>query len=140
MALQSKDKKGFTLVEVIVVLVILAILMAIAIPALTGYIGKAGDKASEAETKTVATAGQTAASDTSVPLDLNNGADVAAAIAELTGEPITYKTDGVAGTDKHVIKSITFSDDRRLTELVLLTNTGKTVTYDPDGDPVYTIE
>jgi prepilin-type N-terminal cleavage/methylation domain-containing protein len=40
-ALKPEDKKGFTLVEVIVVLVILAILMAIAVPSLTGYIDKA---------------------------------------------------------------------------------------------------
>jgi prepilin-type N-terminal cleavage/methylation domain-containing protein len=40
----GRDRKGFTLVEVIVVLVILAILAAIAIPALTGYIDKAKDK------------------------------------------------------------------------------------------------
>ena len=33
-----KDKKGFTLVELIVVLVILAILAALLVPALTGYI------------------------------------------------------------------------------------------------------
>lgn len=33
-----KDKKGFTLVELIVVLVILAILAALLIPTLTGYI------------------------------------------------------------------------------------------------------
>ncbi|MCR4902796.1 MAG: prepilin-type N-terminal cleavage/methylation domain-containing protein [Butyrivibrio sp.] len=36
-----KDKKGFTLVELIVVLVILAILMAVLIPALLGWIDKA---------------------------------------------------------------------------------------------------
>ena len=36
-----KDKKGFTLVELIVVLVILAILAALLVPALTGYIDKA---------------------------------------------------------------------------------------------------
>ena len=36
-----KEKKGFTLVELIVVLVILAILAALLIPALTGYIDKA---------------------------------------------------------------------------------------------------
>ena len=36
-----KNKKGFTLVELIVVLVILAILAALLIPALTGYIDKA---------------------------------------------------------------------------------------------------
>ena len=40
-----KDRKGFTLVELIVVLVILAILAALLIPALTGYIDKAnGEK------------------------------------------------------------------------------------------------
>ena len=36
-----KNKKGFTLVELIVVLVILAILAALLVPALTGYIDKA---------------------------------------------------------------------------------------------------
>jgi type IV pilus assembly protein PilA len=44
LALKAKDKKGFTLIEVIVVLVILAILAAIAIPALTGYIEKANQR------------------------------------------------------------------------------------------------
>jgi prepilin-type N-terminal cleavage/methylation domain-containing protein len=39
-----KNRKGFTLVEVIVVLVILAVLAAIAIPALTGYIDKANER------------------------------------------------------------------------------------------------
>ena len=36
-----KDKKGFTLVELIVVLVILAILAALLVPSLTGYINRA---------------------------------------------------------------------------------------------------
>ena len=39
-----KDKKGFTLVELIVVLVILAILAALLVPALTGYIDKANNE------------------------------------------------------------------------------------------------
>jgi prepilin-type N-terminal cleavage/methylation domain-containing protein len=37
----GKNKRGFTLIEVIVVIVIIAILAAIAVPALTGYIDKA---------------------------------------------------------------------------------------------------
>ena len=53
------NKKGFTLVEVIVVLVILAILIAIAVPALTGYIDKAAEKSAIADTKTIVTALQT---------------------------------------------------------------------------------
>ncbi|MBO4346477.1 MAG: prepilin-type N-terminal cleavage/methylation domain-containing protein [Lachnospiraceae bacterium] len=42
--LKSKNKKGFTLVELIVVLVILAILAAILIPALIGFIDRAREK------------------------------------------------------------------------------------------------
>ena len=44
-----KDRKGFTLVELIVVLVILAILAALLIPALTGYIDKANKEKAIAE-------------------------------------------------------------------------------------------
>lgn len=51
-----KNKKGFTLVEVIVVLVILAILAAISIPALTGYIDQANERAAISEAKTIHTA------------------------------------------------------------------------------------
>lgn len=39
------NKKGFTLVEIIVVLIIVAILAAVAIPVLTAYIDKAAEKA-----------------------------------------------------------------------------------------------
>ena len=59
-----KDRKGFTLVEVIVVLVILAILAALLIPALTGYIDKANGEKVIAETRMVVMAAQTEASST----------------------------------------------------------------------------
>lgn len=58
-----KDKKGFTLVELIVVLVILAILAALLIPALTGYIDKANKEKVVAETRMVVMAVQTEASE-----------------------------------------------------------------------------
>ncbi len=54
-----KEKKGFTLVELIVVLVILAILAALLIPALTGYIDKARKESIVAETRQVVMAAQT---------------------------------------------------------------------------------
>lgn len=59
-----KDRKGFTLVELIVVLVILAILAALLIPALTGYIDKANGEKVIAETRMVVMAAQTEASST----------------------------------------------------------------------------
>lgn len=56
---KKNDKKGFTLVELIVVLVILAILAALLIPALTGYIDRAKEKQVIAETRQVVMAAQT---------------------------------------------------------------------------------
>ena len=56
---KMKNKKGFTLVELIVVLVILAILAALLIPALTGYIDKAREKQIVAETRQCVMAAQT---------------------------------------------------------------------------------
>lgn len=57
--LRKNNKKGFTLVELIVVLVILAILAALLIPALTGYIDKAKEKQIVAETRQIVMAAQT---------------------------------------------------------------------------------
>ena len=58
-----KEKKGFTLVELIVVLVILAILAALLIPALTGYIDRANKEKVIAETRSAVMAAQTIASE-----------------------------------------------------------------------------
>lgn len=58
-----RNKKGFTLVELIVVLVILAILAAILIPSLSGYIQKANDRANMAEARSALMACQTLASE-----------------------------------------------------------------------------
>ena len=54
-----KDKKGFTLVELIVVLVILAILAALLVPALTGYIDRANEEKVIAEARMALMAAQT---------------------------------------------------------------------------------
>ena len=64
-----KNKKGFTLVELIVVLVILAILAALLVPALTGYIDKANKEKVTAECRMVVMAAQTEASEQYGKLD-----------------------------------------------------------------------
>lgn len=56
---KAKNKKGFTLVELIVVLVILAILIALLVPALTGYIDRANDQKVIAEARQLLVAVQT---------------------------------------------------------------------------------
>ncbi|MDR2109242.1 MAG: prepilin-type N-terminal cleavage/methylation domain-containing protein [Coriobacteriales bacterium] len=61
--MKARDKKGFTLIEVIVVLVILAILAAIAIPALTGYIDKANQRAAISQAGVMRTSLQSIASE-----------------------------------------------------------------------------
>lgn len=59
----KENKKGFTLVELIVVLVILAILIALLVPSLTGYIDKAREKSVAAEARLMLEAVQTEESD-----------------------------------------------------------------------------
>ena len=53
MKLIKKDKKGFTLVELIVVIAILAILALILIPAITGYVDRANKSKDEANARSV---------------------------------------------------------------------------------------
>ena len=60
---KMKNKKGFTLVELIVVLVILVILAALLIPALTGYIDKANKEKVVSECRMVVMAAQTTVSE-----------------------------------------------------------------------------
>lgn len=84
-----KEKKGFTLVELIVVLVILAILAALLVPALTGYIDKANDEKVTATTRQVVMAAQTEVST----------AYGAAADGKLEGSKADLKLDSATKTD-----------------------------------------
>ena len=109
-----KNKKGFTLVELIVVLVILAILAALLIPALTGYIDKANKEKVVSETRMVAMAVQTECSE---------------AYGQLKSGETLKDWSTTVGADKvDHIKNI-----KDLAEVLDLKNTKFTAQVDTDG-------
>lgn len=127
-----KDKKGFTLVELIVVLVILAILAALLVPALTGYIDKANQEKVIAECRSVVMAAQTTASEYyglgkgDVLTDATKNGEAMAQIATLaevptvtTGEGSSKKTEtkwhyqikiGTVNGENNVVTEVKFDD------------------------------
>lgn len=105
--LRKNNKKGFTLVELIVVLVILAILAALLIPALTGYIDKAKEKQIVAETRQIVMAAQTLVDEEYAKLDVN-------------GTGILFSDDNrPTGSDTPAAKTIYKDDISGLAEVTI---------------------
>ena len=128
-----KEKKGFTLVELIVVLVILAILAALLIPALTKYIDKAKEKDIIAETRQVVMAAQTEVDEAYAKVDVGTQITINA----------TMKTEiaNLAEVNAKNIETITLTNDNKVDSLTY-TKKGKTCTYKADGsgtDGKYTV-
>ena len=115
-----KDKKGFTLVELIVVLVILAILAALLVPALTGYIDKANKNKITSECRQIVVAAQTEVSeaygkgtlkyDGSAP-SVANIKKLAEAKSDWTANiPVLNKTDDTNNVVAGTVIKVQFSD------------------------------
>lgn len=120
--LKKNDKKGFTLVELIVVLVILAILAALLIPALTGYIDKAKEKQIIAETRQAVMAAQTLVDEEYAKTGKNLADNDATFIAN------TKKLAEVGGTIK------TLKVSKGIVIEVTYENAGKACKYTNDAD------
>ena len=117
--LKENNKKGFTLVELIVVLVILAILAALLIPALTGYIDKARNKSIVAETRQTVMAAQTL-------VDEQYANNASTAITVAPAGTVTY--DNVRKLAETTGKISSVDDGGKITSLTY-SNGGRTCTY-----------
>ncbi len=123
--LKKDNKKGFTLVELIVVLVILAILAALLIPALTGYIDKAKKKQIVAETRQAVMAAQTLADEEYAKSTTFTAGDLTT-VTSITVNDIKTLAE-VPGT----INSVNVDADGKITSLEY--SNGKTCTYNPSN-------
>lgn len=151
---KMKNKKGFTLVELIVVLVILAILAALLIPALTGYIDKANKEKVVATTRMVVMAAQTEASEKyglKAAGQLNGGNDIT---VSYDGTTATAAVDGIdikaIGKLAEVMDdadafvngvtsiSVTINAKGTVTDATVV-QSGFTCTYDADGTDKYSV-
>jgi len=105
----KKNKKGFTMVELIVVLAVIAILAAIMIPRFTGFTKDAREKAVIAEARSIQTAVEAliVSGDTSITADkvenfLGKKFDGSLSITDAANGSFVYEKDGikVAPNDK----------------------------------------
>lgn len=131
-----KEKKGFTLVELIVVLVILAILAALLVPALTGYIDRAKDKSVIAETRLVVMAAQTLADEAYGKEDV--GATITA--GSQTKDTIKLSDVKTLAEVDGTINSITFdTTNKSKIATVNYSAKGKTCVYTAANDDPYSV-
>lgn len=101
--IKKNNKKGFTLVELIIVIAILAILALILVPSITGYIGRANTSRDQANARSFYTAAILA----------TETAETAATEAAITTEAI-----GIANLPTGVTATITWNTDGTVASVV----------------------
>lgn len=141
-----KEKKGFTLVELIVVLVILAILAALLVPALTGYIDRANNQKVIATTRQVVMAAQTITSEAYAKAE--DGKLTAGDLAFDTNTPnlvdicklAEVSTDGTKANLKNGVTEVAVKiTEKGVVEKVEVTQSGKKCTY-TESNGNYTVD
>lgn len=137
---KNKNRKGFSLVELIVVLVIMAILAAALIPSLMGYIKKTKQQNVNSEAQSVVQAAQTIASGAYASADgkytvdgYSTPIDFSAITADEgeSGDTSDYAkaTEKLAEVPTDAVTTITLNADGRVTKVVYA-RSGCTVTYE----------
>lgn len=108
--MKKNNKKGFTIVELVIVIAVIAILAAVLIPTFSGVVAKANESKALQEVKNAYTA--TLAEDLSTSDtddDVVYGSETAIVVTHSNGTIIEISTDGAAkvvksGTATHEIK------------------------------------
>lgn len=108
----KSDKRGFTLVELIVVLVILAVLAAILVPTLIGYINQAGAQKDYAAAQSLREAAQAEIDEHYAEVPAEKNYQVIYYAGGGSGIPKPYNTDviSLAGLDANQVHYVFYVD------------------------------
>ncbi|MCP1110960.1 prepilin-type N-terminal cleavage/methylation domain-containing protein [Ohessyouella blattaphilus] len=123
-----KNKKGFTLVELIVVIVIIAILAAILVPSVMKYIDKAKEQQIKADARAIYIAAQTVATEEYAEGTPVADGDVTVTQAKIGKTGLQGEIATLGAIKKTYSAKITFKDSD--VDTYVFTQGKKTATYD----------